>query len=134
MSVPGAEDNASMRTILRIWVHNSGNGILPGDERKAVNTSNLEVAFVVSLVSVMNGLHREDEHVEDIWKFSLEFRDRLPLNNSVGYSDDGRVAAIIRRRIISTSFVADDRTTSVDIVAIMAARFEENIRYGRCSD
>ena len=109
--MPCVENNASMSAVLVAGVYDSGNGILPSNKRKTVNSGNLEEAFVVCLVPVLNRFHCEDKHIEDIGRLLLQNRYRLPLNNPIRNSNDWSVTEIIRNSGVSAIITSEEMTS-----------------------
>lgn len=99
-SVPRCEDHTagSLRRVSTVFlarVDDSALRILPRNKWPSVDTAYLEVALVVCFGSILDRLHSEDKHVEDIWVVLAEQGDWSPFDYSVWNSNNSCIARIV---------------------------------------
>ena len=104
--MPGAEEHASVSAIFRVWIDDCTIRILPGNIRPSVNAPNLEEALIFALWPIVQCLHSENEHVEDIRVFLLQNAYWSSLDHFIWNSDNWSVTRIIRWCTVTVSTVA----------------------------
>lgn len=115
-SVPGCKDYTAgslrrMSTVFLARVDDSALRILPRDKWPSVDTTYLEVALIIRFGSVLDRLHSEDKHVEDIWIVLVEQGDWSPFDYSVWNSNNRCIARVVGSTIGTVAAVSTVTTT-----------------------